>query len=580
MNPDRQQTDWMLLRRVAPYLRKNAALYGVALFCAPLSAALVVAQPWLLKHSIDEYLVPGDVEGLKQFALYYLVAVVLGFIAESLYTLFMSYAAMHTIRRIRSDVYRHSVSRAQAFFDREPTGRLLTRATSDIEALGETLTAGSMTIIVDILLMVGILGTMFTMEPRLTLALLLCAPPLAFAIEQIRRRLRRLFLQARTALATLNTYLTERLNGLSVVQLYSDEKRTMEGFQKRNLGYRDLTIQANVWDAILFALIDGVSSMCIAGILWYGASDALSDVMTIGLLAGFLDYIGRLFRPIREFSGKLAIIQRATSALEKIFSLLDEDDAIASGTEMVEPGPVNVRNLRFAYQEGETILKGVDLTINPGEVVAVVGRTGSGKSTLSKLLSRAYQGYEGTIHIGETELRSANLASLRRVVGVVHQDVHLFAASVKFNLTLGSEDAAANLRHAIAMCHAESTIERLGGLDGQISDKGGNLSAGEAQLLAFTRTLAFDTSIVILDEATSSVDSITEMRLQQATDVLLSSKTVLVIAHRLSTIMRADRILVMDGGQVIERGNHEALMSKKGAYAELFHKQFASTDEG
>ena len=202
--------------------------------------------------------------------------------------------------------------------------------------------------------------------------------------------------------------MTERLNGLSVVQLYSDEDRTMAGFQQRNLGYRDITIQANVWDAILFALIDGVSSMCIAGILWYGASDALSDVMTIGLLAGFLDYIGRLFRPIREFSGKLAVIQRATSALEKIFSLLDETDAIASGAHTVEAGPVRIRELGFAYQEGETILKGVDLTINPGEVVAVVGRTGSGKSTLSKLLSRAYQGYTGTIHIGDTSFAKRN----------------------------------------------------------------------------------------------------------------------------------------------------------------------------
>jgi ATP-binding cassette subfamily B protein len=349
----------------------------------------------------------------------------------------------------------------------------------------------------------------------------------------------------------------------------------MAGFQDRNLGYRDLTIQANVWDAILFALIDGVSSMCIAGILWYGASDALSDVMTIGLLAGFLDYIGRLFRPIREFSGKLAIIQRATSALEKIFSLLDEGDEIASGPLEVEPGSVRIKDLRFAYFEGEPILKGVDLHIEPGEVVAVVGRTGSGKSTLSKLLSRAYQGYDGTIHIGDTELGDAKLDSLRRVVGVVHQDVHLFAETVVFNLTLGNESARGKLQEAIALCHAESTIERLGGLDGHIAERGGNLSAGEAQLLAFTRTLAFDTPIVILDEATSSVDSITEARLQQATEALLSTKTVLVIAHRLSTIMRADRILVMDDGRVIERGNHEALMAKGGTYADLFHKQFA-----
>lgn len=576
---EQQPSVTSLLARLIPYVRRDLWLYLAALLAAPLTTALMVAQPWILKHAIDAYILKDDVAGLQTMAWLYLGAVVFGFLVEALYMLALSYGAMRTIVAIRRDVYGHTLQLERAYFDKQPTGKLLTRVTSDVEALGETLTAGAVTIVLDVLLVIGVLGAMFWMDAKLTGILLLLGPPLALVVNLVRQKLRVLFTRVRTALSSLNAYAAERITGLAVVQLYRDEARTMEAFDERLKLYRDTTIQSNFWDALLFAIVDGLASICMALLLWYGAGTFGDVVVSAGLLAAFIEYIGRLFEPIKQFSQKLAVLQRAAAALEKIFGLLDTKAHIPFG-EQTLPEPlhtVEVQDLAFAYAGGDDVLKGISFTVQAGKTVAIVGRTGSGKSTIGRLLTRTYAGYRGSIRLNGVELSELEEPSLRRSIGVVQQDVQLFEGTVRFNLTLGAEVSDEELSSAVQSCRADALVERLGGLDGKVTHQGGNVSVGEGQLLSFARTLVAHTPMVILDEATANVDSLTEARIQAATDVLLERRTVIVIAHRLSTIMRADEILVMDAGRILERGSHDELMARRGAYHDLFESQFTES---
>lgn len=568
--------DLRFVGKLMPYLRADLWLYLTALALAPVSAGLVILQPWLLKHAIDDAILPGDEAVLANLALGYLGAVLVAFVAEAGYTLSVSYAATRSITRLRDDVFRHSLSLSQSFFDREPTGRLLTRATSDVEALGETLSAGAFTIVLDVLLVGGILAAMFALDPGLAAALLLVAPPLAIAVELIRRRLRRLYLGVRTSLATLNAYTAERIAGVEVVQLYHDEARVLAQFDDHLLRYRNTAINTNVWDALLYAIVDGLTSITMALMLWYGGSPWFEGVATAGLLAAFIEYIGKLFTPIRELSSKLAILQRAASALEKIFGLLDHREHITPGDQDLpgEPGAIELSDVSFAYGDGPDVLRGIDLTIAPGEVVALVGRTGSGKTTAGRVLLRAYDGYRGSIRIDGVELSRVRPEALRSRIAVVQQDVVLYPGDVRFNLALGRDIGDEQLLAAVELAQAGDVVARLGGLDGTIDHGGRNVSVGEAQLLSFARTLAHEAPLVILDEATASVDTLTEARIQVATEAVLQRRTVLVVAHRLSTIAGADRIVVLGAGRVLEQGRHAELLARGGAYAALFHSQF------
>lgn len=580
MSDDAPRSDLQMFRRFAGFMKPELGLYLGSMALAPISAAMLVVQPWLLQQAIDNHIRVGDVEGVQSIAWWYLAAIVIGLVAQTGYQLLLSYGAMRTITRVRVEVYRHTVSLAQSFFDRTPTGRLLTRATNDVEALGETLTAGAVTLFLDILQVIGVLTAMFLLDARLTLVLLLGGPPLAFLIDQLRRQLRKLYLIVRTSLADLNAYLSERLEGIEVVQLYRDEQRSLEGFQSKLDTYTRATIRTNIFDASMYALVDGVTSIAMALMLWYGGGGLFETTLSAGLLAAFIEYVARLFRPIQEFSQKVAVLQRASAAMVKIFGLLDEVEHIEQGDAELGPASgIDVEGVRFAYGDGPLILKGIDLRVAPGAVVALVGRTGSGKTTLGKILTRAYQGYEGSIRIDGTEVRDLPTAVVRKTIGAVQQDVQLFPGDVRFNLALGADIPDADLDRAISVVGADDIVERLGGLDGVIEESGRNLSAGEAQLLSFARTMAHDAPIVILDEATASVDSLTEARIQQATNALLAAKTTVVIAHRLSTIVHADEILVLDAGEVVERGTHRELIDQGGRYAHLFDQQLAGMTE-
>ncbi len=575
-----EKGDLRMILRIWRFLRPDAWTLVLALVLTPVIAGLSLAQPYLLKVAIDDHIVPGQLAGLRHIALLYLGAVVGSYLSEAAYSLALAWGGQRTILRLRRALYAHTLGLAQRFFDKQPAGKLLTRLTSDVESLGESLQAGVVTILLDILLITGILATMFALEWRLSLLLLALAPPLLLALEWIRRQLRRLYLVTRESLAEVNAFMAERVDGVEVVQLFGAEASTTARFESRNRRYRDATQAANVYDAAMFALVDGGSRVFVAALLWWGTGLAAEVVpegwvvpATVGLLIAFMDYLDRLFRPLREISGKITVIQRALAALSKIFWLLDADDHIADADGVVEGeggGHLVLRDVRFRYRaEGDDVLKGISLDVRPGESVAVVGASGSGKTTLTRLLDRSYDGYRGSITLDGQELSTLGLAALRARVASVRQDIHVFSQSLRFNVDLDnpavSDEAVAE---ATDLTHARGFVERLG-WDHQLRERGADLSVGEGQLLTFARTMAHGPGVVILDEATASVDSLTEKLVQDAIGNILATTTVIVIAHRLSTVQRCDRIAVMDRGEVVELGSHSELMALGGRYAEL-----------
>lgn len=586
-----QGSTWAALRRVWPYARPHRRWLVVGLLMIPVVAAVSALRPLLVKRAIDVDIASGDVLSLRFTALLFLVAVMAEFFALAVQMYGLQRVGQGTISDLRSSIFRHVLAMPARFFDRTPIGSLLSRSTSDVEALSETLAFGVFTVLTDVAVILSIVAAMFALDWRLTLVSLAVAPLLAVTVRHFSARLRALQLEIRRAQAVQSGYLAEQLAGVTVVQLFRRERAAVAEYERLGDRFLRATKTANWYDAGLYSIMDGISAMCIALLIYFAAPYLFEDVarsgVTLGLLFAFIDYLQRVFVPIREFSAKLATIQRAVASLERIYGLLDEPAEDRSGPGARDPladwrGGVQVRGLRFGYREGgPEVLKGIDFDVAPGEVVAVVGRTGSGKTSLGRILTRTYDGYSGSVALqaegGPLEVRDATPDLLRRHVLMVQQDVFLFNDTVAFNVSLGEpglEGEPARLEAALRTVQAWDFVQERGGLDFVVGERGRDLSAGEAQLLAFARVAARQPRLLILDEATASVDSMTEHKVQAAIELLLRGRSVVVIAHRLSTIRRADKILVLQAGEIVEQGSHEALLARGGVYAELYRMGF------
>ncbi len=567
------------LKRLWPFILKDQWVLWVALLMTPVISVCALTQPYLIKIAIDEHFTTGDFEGLTTVAWMYLGVAGISYVLSVVYALGLSWVGMRMLVRLRQWLYERVLSLPLGFFDKRPAGMLLTRLTNDVDALGEVIGAGIVTIALDVLMVVGCLGAMFYLNVELTLLMLLCSPILLLLIELVRRRLKRLYLLIRDSISLVNAYLSEQIDGVEIIQLFGGEQRSEDQFDIRNRQFRNASMESNIYDSLMFAIVDGLSSVFIALLLWYGSAAMAAYFgwesavpQTAGLMVAFIDYLNRLLTPVRDLSQKMAVIQRALAAITKIFGLVDEQEPMdMSGEELTNvQGHIQLKDVHFSYSaEADDVLRGLDLEIQKGQVVAIVGSSGSGKTTLTRLLDRSYQGYRGSIQIDGVELSTCSVPSLRKNVVSVRQDIQIFSRSLWFNVVLENPEISREqaLQAAKLTC-ADTFIERLG-WDKVLRERGADLSVGEGQLLTFARTMALDASVVILDEATASVDSVTEAKIQQAIENIFSQKTVIVIAHRLSTIQQADKIVVLEQGAIVEQGTHEQLLSYNGRYAEL-----------
>ncbi|HVA40640.1 MAG TPA: ABC transporter ATP-binding protein [Candidatus Binataceae bacterium] len=592
--------DRKLLGWVWSYVRPYRRLFFLSVALMPLNTLFALAQPYIWKLTIDLFLThnravpPGWLRPvLGAFGSHELLAmgfVYLLLVAGEFSTLYgQSYLTMmvaqYSLSDLRMALFKHVERLPMSFFDRTPTGRLVSRMTTDIDAINEMFSAGSLTMFMDVLTMLGIVAIMFAFNARLAIWAMCAVPPLLLILNFFGSRARVVYREIRERLAALNAYLAEALAGMAVVQLFTRERRSRDEFDALNIKSRDAQMTANIYEAGVFSAVESLSSATIGIILWAGGGEVIRRVITPGTLVAFLDYARMFFMPMRDISSKYTTLQSALAAMERIEALMETPTSIASPPAPRRPSPVRGEivfdHVAFAYRAGEPVLRDLSFTVEPGRKIAIVGATGSGKSTIIKLLTRFYDVSAGRILVDGVDVREWDLGALRRAIGLVQQDVFLFAGDVFDNVRLArTELGEAEVRQALRRAQALDFVERLrGGLHEEIRERGANLSSGQRQLLSFARALAYDPRVLVMDEATSSVDSETESLVQRALDELLKDRTALVIAHRLSTIERADRILVLSQGTLRESGTHAELLARRGLYHRLFELQYATATE-
>lgn len=564
---------------VKPYKTVFYLTAALTLVLAPMA----IMRPKLLQRMVDDYIVPGQIDGMGWIALAIAGLLILEVVLRYFFLYYADWLGQATVRDLRVRVFRHITGLNLSYFDKTPIGQSTTRTINDIEAINTVFSEGSITILADLAMLVAVMGMMFFTSWKLTLVVLSVFPLLIWGSYQFKESVRKSYENVRNHIATMNAFLQERISGMRIVQIFNAEAREAEKFRKINHDYTGANLKSVMAYAIFFPVVDIISALSLGLLVWYGARGVLADEVSIGTLVAFPLYISMLYRPIRMLADKFNSLQMGLIAAERVFKLLENEDKIQnSGSQAPQhlKGKINFDKVWFTYGENleqEAILKGVSFQVNPGDTLAIVGSTGSGKTTIISLLNRFYEIQGGHIRIDDLDLREYDVFALRRRIAVVLQDVFLFSGSVLENITLRDTSITeAQVIEAAKMIGAHEFIQKLpGGYHYQVMERGATLSMGQRQLISFVRALVFDPDILILDEATSSIDPESESIIQYAIEKLIDRRTSIIIAHRLSTIRHATNILVLDKGEVKEFGPHEALLQlENGAYRDLYEKQF------
>lgn len=578
--------DFQVAKRLLRYLKPYVRLLIPALLLTLALNLLGILQPKFTQYAIDWHILPRRLNGLGLLVGLAFAAQLFRFVFSYFQTILLNSIGQYVMFDMRKELYDKLQHQEIAYYDRNPVGRIMTRLTSDVDALNELFTAGVTDLLGDLVMIVAIISIMLWTDPRLTLVTLLTVPLLFAATTWFRRGARRGYEMVRTRIARINAFLQEHFAGAQTVQIFNAENKSVNRFEHINEEYRRANIDTIFYYAVFFPLVDLIGAVGIALIIWYGGYRVMQNteghtVLTLGALVAFIQYSQTLFQPIRDISDKYNVLQAAVVASHRIFKTLDLPIAILPPPQPLKAerarGRIEFQNVWFAYKDEDWVLKDVSFTVEPGQSIALVGHTGSGKTTITNLLMRFYDIQRGRILLDGVDLRDWDLKALRENFAVVLQEVFLFSGTIEGNIRLGREDISEErVRWAAREVHADSFISRLkDNYKAEVRERGAGLSVGQKQLISFARALAFDPALLILDEATSSIDTETEQLIQAAIERVMRDRTSIVVAHRLSTVQNADRIIVLHHGEIREQGTHQELLAERGLYWKLYKLQYA-----
>jgi ATP-binding cassette subfamily B protein len=573
--------DLQVARRLLRYLKPYVRLLIFALGLTLALNLLGILQPKFTEYAIDWYILPRQLNGLGWLVVLFFGSQLLRLVFSYFQAIFLNTVGQYVMFDMRKELYDKLQHQEVAYYDRNPVGRIMTRLTSDVDALNELFTAGVTDLLGDLVMIVAIISVMLWMDVKLTLVSLLTVPLLFAATTWFRRGARRGYDLVRTRIARINAFLQEHFAGAQTVQIFNAETKSLSTFDNINDEYRRANIDTIFYYAVFFPLVDLIGAVGIALIIWFGGYRVMHGALSLGALVAFIQYSQFLFQPIRDISDKYNVLQAAVVASHRIFKTLDLPIAILTPDKPLKTGRargrIEFQNVWFAYKDEDWVLKDVSFTVEPGQSIALVGHTGSGKTTITNLLMRFYDIQRGRILLDGVDLRDWELNSLRQNFAVVLQEVFLFSGTVEGNIRLGREDISEErVQWAAREVHADGFINRLkGDYKAEVRERGAGLSVGQKQLISFARALAFDPALLILDEATSSIDTETEQLIQRAIERVMRDRTSIVVAHRLSTVQNADRIIVLHHGEIREQGTHQELLAERGLYWKLYKLQYA-----
>ena len=576
-----KQLDWKTASKLFRYVRPYKTLLVLTIFLLLITALLQIAGPYLIKVAIDNYITPGKLDGLLYIVLLYGAIILVEFLIRYFQQYMTEYLGQKIMYDMRMDIFNHVHKMEMSFFDKNPVGRVLTRITTDVQALNEMLSSGIVTLFGDIFMIVGVMVVMISLNLKLSLVTFSVLILLAAATIIFRKKVRISFKIIRTKISNMNSYIHEAINGINTIKLFNREDKNEEEFDEVNKGYLSEYLKTIFYYSVFFPVVSLISTLAVALIIWYGGGKVIQNFLTVGTLVAFIQYIEKFFHPISDLAEKFGILQEAVAASERIFSLLEQKPKITSIKNPVKiekvKGNIKFDKVWFAYEEDNFILKDISFELESGQSVAIVGATGSGKTSIINILNRFYDIQKGNIYLDDIDIRQYELTDLRKHIGIVMQDVFLFSGTILDNIRLGNKEISLEqVIEAAKYVNAHKFIEKLPEKYNQeVKERGQLLSVGQRQLIAFARALVFNPEILlVLDEATSSIDSEIEALIQDALSRIMKNRTTIIIAHRLSTIKHADKIIVLSHGQIVESGSHKELLKLKGVYYNLYKYQY------